>query len=457
MRIPALTLLSSGARLLSRSSTRTARRIMLITIAAAFSTPVYGQLEFERHPINYSKATPTDAASRLNARLEAGDTHLEHDTSHGFLRSMLTQLNVPVSSQVLVFSKTSLQRHRISPRTPRAVYFNDDIYVGWVQRGDVIELSAADPQLGAVFYTFDQEPTETPTFQRQIDHCTICHASTHTRRMPGHIVRSVFPDRSGMPVFSAGTFRTDHTSPFKERWGGWYVSGTHGRDRHMGNVVVHSPKQSEKLDVEAGANHTSLAELVDTDPYLSPHSDIAALMVLEHQAAMHNRLTEAGFNGRFAKHDARVMNTALERPADFESESTRRRFQSAAKTVVHGLLMVGEYQLTDAVSGTSGFADEFASRGPFDSQGRTLRQLDLRRRLFRFPCSYLIYSEAFDALPPEVRELVYRQLWDILNDADTSGDYAHLTAADRSAVLEILRETKPNLPSYWRTQASSAS
>jgi hypothetical protein len=355
----------------------------------------------------------------------------------------------------LVFSKTSLQRHRISPRTPRALYFNDDIYLGWVQQGDVVEISAVDPQLGAVFYTLDQKNKSRAVITRQTDHCLLCHASSHTQRIPGHIMRSVYTDASGLPVFSSGTYRTDDSSPLYERWGGWYVTGTHGGQRHMGNVIVDGKNGPEEIDVDGGANVTDLKDLVRTSPYLSPDSDIVALMVLGHQVAVHNQIAAANFNGRTTQRDAVVMNQALERPQDFESESTQRRYASAAEKVVEALLMVDEYQLSEPIVGTTTFADEFAARGPFDSQGRSLRQFDLTQRLFRYPCSFLIYSDAFDGLPTRVREKVYQRLSEILTGQDQSEQFAHLTRADRQAILEILRETKKDLPESWISPAET--
>ena len=110
----------------------------------------------------------------------------------GYLRSVLKLLYVPVSSQGLVFSKTSLQLFRISPSNPRAIYFNDNVYVGWVRSGEVIEVSTADPNLGAVFYTLDQTASTNPKFVRRAE-CLQCHSSRSTKDVPGHIVRSIFP------------------------------------------------------------------------------------------------------------------------------------------------------------------------------------------------------------------------------------------------------------------------
>ena len=112
--------------------------------------------------------------------------------------------------------------------------------------------------------------------------------------------------------------------------------------------------------------------------------------------------------------------------------------------------MVGETELTDAVRGTSSFSQEFTARGPQDQQGRSLRQFDLKTRVFRYPCSYLIYSDCFDALPEPVLERVYQRLWDVLTGEDEAEKFAHLSAADRTAILEILRDTKDGLPDYWQ-------
>jgi hypothetical protein len=412
----------------------------------------WGQLDYEGDPIYYARAAVDDPIARLQERLNKGEFDLSYDTEHGYLPSVLEALDVTPSSQVLVFSKTSFQRSRISPRRPRALYFNDDVYLGWVQRGDVIEVSSVDPRQGAVFYTLDQQRVDRPQFTRQTDECLLCHGSSHTGGVPGHFVRSVFPDRSGMPVLSAGTFRTDYTSPIKERWGGWYVTGKHGEQRHMGNVTVTDKNSPEQLDTEAGANIVDLSDYVDVEPYLSQESDIVALMVLEHQVAMHNRITSANYRARFAQRDAKIMNEALGRPADYESESTQQRYASAAEKVLDCLLLVGEETLTDPIRGTSKFAEQFQDRGPFDQKGRSLRHLDLNRRLFKYPCSYLIYSASFEGLPGRVRDRIYQRLWEVLTGQDQSPKYAHLSTIDRQAILDILRETKPQLPAYWTTR-----
>jgi hypothetical protein len=258
------------------------------------------------------------------------------------------------------------------------------------------------------------------------------------------LVRSVFSDSSGYPKFGSGTYLTDHTSDFRERWGGWYVTGTHGDMRHMGNQVCgKETKDDEFLDLDAGANVTSLDGKFQTERYLTPHSDLVALMVMEHQSQMHNALTAANFETRRAVFQSQEMNTLLERPADFLSDSAQRRIEAAAENVVEHLLFCDEFKLTSPVAGTSDFVKDFQAKGKRDSKGRSLRDFDLQTRLFRYPCSYLIDSEAFDALPDAVRSRVVDKLIDVLEGRDTSERFAHLDTKTRAEILEVLRATKP--------------
>jgi hypothetical protein len=265
------------------------------------------------------------------------------------------------------------------------------------------------------------------------------------------LVRSVFTDPTGQPYFGSGTFNTDDRSPFHERWGGWYVTGTHGLQRHMGNEVVRDEDQPERLDVEHGANVTNLTERVETSPYLSPHSDIVALMVLQHQARMHNLITRLGFETRIALHYDRIMNEAMGRPLDYRSDSTQRRIAAAGDKMIEGLLFVDAFHWQDAVAGTSRFAADFTALGPRDDQGRSLRDLDLSTRLLKHPCSYLIYSAAFDQLPAPALEYAYERLFEVLSGTNHDERFAQVSEQDRRAILEILRATKADLPDYWRS------
>ncbi|HXS95172.1 MAG TPA: hypothetical protein VN736_11240 [Candidatus Limnocylindrales bacterium] len=400
--------------------------------------------------IQYKTAPVTDRAFRLQQELHEGKTKPEYDSVHGYLNAVLKALHVPESSQVLVYSKTSFQAPRIAPRLARAIYFTDDAYVGWVPGGDVVEIASVDPRQGVIFYTMDQDAAAKPRIDRR-DDCLQCHASGTTAGVPGLMVRSVFVDRTGMPLFNAGGFVTDHRSPLSQRWGGWYVTGTHGSQRHMGNVFVEERDHPDALDREKGANVTDLHGRIDIDNYLAPSSDIVALMVLEHQTRMTNLITRAGWEVRVALSDQKTMNHALKEPEDQMSDSTRRRIDNAAETLLKYVLFTDEALLDAPVKGSVAFTRDFQQRAPRDHAGRSLRDLDLTRRMFRYPCSFLIYSEAFDSLPREVKDRFYHRLLEVLNGTDQTPVYSRLTAADRKAIYEILLDTKMDLPSYWRS------
>lgn len=407
------------------------------------SDSVEAQVEFEQAPISYDSRPTHDPVTQLQARLDDGEVQLRFDEDHGYLPAVLKALGVPESSQSLVFSKTSFQVRRITSRRPRAIYFNHHAYVGWVQHGDVVEVSAVSPEQGAIFYTLSQEETAAPRFVRDKGQCLLCHASSRTKNVPGHLVRSVYANSGGQPQFGSGTFTTDHTSSFLKRWGGWYVSGTHGAMRHMGNVPANDRLHPENIDREAGANITDLNTVVNVEPYLQPTSDIVALMVLEHQTQMHNLITAASYDARSAAHHDDIMNKALERSANFQSDSTKRRIASFGEKVLKYMLFCDEFRLTSPVTGPSQFTTQFEAQGPHDKLGRSLRNFDLQNRIFRYPCSYLIYSPSFDALPKTIKTYVGRRLGEVLSEKNRDKVFSHLSANDRQNILEILRDTKP--------------
>jgi len=369
--------------------------------------------------IQYYSGGVNDAVTNLQRRIDSGEAHLEFAPRWGYLESLLKELHI------LVFSKTSLQVARISPDHPRALYFGDDVYVGMVHGGP-LELVAADAEKGAVFYLLEQKKSARPQFVRKNEECLKCHFTVNTMRVPGFLTRSVFADATGEPIIEAGAYLTDDRSPLNERWGGWYVTGTHGLARHLGNGFAHGA--DHRIDTEHGANLTNLKGRVDMALYPQPTSDIVALLVLNHQVRMHNLLTRLSYEAR------------LERP----------ELPSTVEGTVRYMLFADEAPLRDHTEGIAPFRAEFEAQGPSDGQGRSLRQMDLEHRLFRYPCSFLIYSESFDALPAAAKDLLYRRLFDVLSGKDTRAPFASLTAADRRAVLEILVATKPSLPAYFR-------
>jgi hypothetical protein len=414
--------------------------VALAGLAGSYEVPL------DHDAIQYTARPVSDPIAKLQQTLSSGDLTLDFDENTGYLPAVLKALDVPRESQVLVFSKTSFQAPHIFPRVPRAIYFNDRVSVGWVRNGDMLEIASVDPKQGVVFYTLDQERVSSPRFERR-DTCLQCHISGVTLGVPGLMVRSVYPDKNGMPLFAAGSFVTDHRSPLKERWGGWYVSGTHGSQVHMGNALVRD--RNKNLDTEGTQNVTDLGAYLDTAAYLTPHSDIVALMALEHQTHMTNLITRVGFETRLAVHDREAINKALGQPEGELTESATRRINNAVEELLEYMLFTQEARLTEPVRGVSGFSQVFARSGPRDRKGRSLRDLDLKSRLLRYPCSYLIYSEAFDQLPELARERLYRRLWEVLTGRDTTEKFATLSAKDRKAIFEILQDTKKGLPDYW--------
>lgn len=422
--------------------------VAVLLLGGAGAAPAAEDLD--RPPIRYSETAPDTAVSRLEQRIKAKKLDLAHTDDHGYLPAVLKALDVPLSSQVLVFSKTSLQRGRISPKTPRAIYFNDDVSVGFCRNGDVLEVAASDPTLGTVYYTVEQRADRPARFTRQTESCLICHGSSSNQGYPGHLVRSVSPDSGGELVLSRGSKRVDHTTPFEDRWGGWYVTGTSGKHSHLGNQIVGGWSWAEDDKQPDASNVTDLRPYFTVANYLTPHSDLVALMVLEHQGEAHNRITRAGMRVRQALYEQAALNKATGDPADKRRESITRRIEWACEPVVQYLLFSDEAKLAGPVRGTSGFAKEFAARGPFDAQKRSLREFDLTTRMFRYPMSYTVYSRLFDGLPAEAKERIYQRLYEVLMGKDETKPFAHLSKDDRTAILEILRETKPDLPDYWK-------
>ncbi|WP_020472683.1 hypothetical protein [Zavarzinella formosa] len=411
--------------------------------------PVNSRAEdVDRPPVRYSAAPENNAVSRLADEVRAGRKTLEHHPEHGYLPAVLKELGVPVSSQTLVFSKTSLQRSRISPKTPRAIYFSDDVTVGFCQRGDVVELTATDTDLGVVFYTLDQNPNRKARFTRQTDQCLICHSSSMNHGFPGHLLRSVTPDHRGEMALNFGTKRIDYTSPMEDRWGGWYVTGTAPKLAHRGNKTINGRDDEEPKPRPQDV--TELKEFFTVADYLSPHSDIVALLVLEHQTEIQNRIARANYLVRFALREQAEMNEIFKEPAATRSDGITRRINDACENVVRGLLFAEEAKIEGPVAGTSTFAKDYTAAGPFDGKKRSLREFDLKTRLFRYPCSAAIYSPQLAALPPDAKARVYQRLREILTGKDQSKEYAHLSATDRAAIREILLDTHPALPDDWK-------
>jgi hypothetical protein len=381
------------------------------------------------HPaIQYASRATTDPVARLNQTLEQRGRSFPRDARTGYLLPLLNALGISPESQLLVFSKTGVQRAYTGPQTPRALFFNESVVVGYVPEGPAIELAAHDPRQGVVFYTIDQAAAA-PVFVRQTT-CLACHVSATTLNVPGMIVRSNTVGEDGNLVARAAANDVTHETPHPDRWGGWFVTSEgiaapYAQRAHAGNITFF------------GQGNTSTQIFVDwmssspeTRGYLSPASDIAALLVFDHEMRAINLLTRLNWESRIASSDGR-------------SDGTVRRL---VDEVVDYFLFVHEAPPSVPLIARRGFAERLEQRTPKDRQGRSFGQLSLVDRLLRYPCSYMVYSDAFEALPVEVKRAVYRRMRDTLSRTDAPGALARVSDDDRRAVLEILTETKSDFP-----------
>ena len=413
-----------------------------------------GYVPYSDAPINYRSEDLSDPVAILQQELNQGKQKLKYEPKFGYLKSVLKLLKVPVDSQTLVFSKTSFQYKKISPEHPRALYFNDDVYVGKVHDGKAIEIVSFDPMQGAIFYLLDEHKVDKPVFQRAELDCTQCHIAAGTRNVPGVLLRSIYPTTTGTQAPASQSYITDQESPIKDRWGGWYVTGKISGLPHMANAVVEDRQTAGQPDQGASIKLVSLSNAFDSSAYLTSQSDVVAHLVLAHQTQMHNLITLTNYKTRMALYAEAARNKSDGSAAGAPlSEAARKQFERPAEQLLRYLLFVNEAPLSvpggEGVEGSSSYRKEFEARGVRDAEGRSLRDFDLKTRIFRYPCSYLIYSASFDALPEPAKGYVYHRLLEVLSGEDKSGDFSRLSAEDRRAVLEILLATKPGLPAEW--------
>ncbi|MGE0142640.1 MAG: hypothetical protein AB7I19_08355 [Planctomycetota bacterium] len=414
----------------------------LAAISLAVLASAQDRESYLGEPVRYERESTEQPVARLANALELGTVTLARDEKFGLLPSVLAALGVLPASQTLVFSKTSFQNALIGPRTPRAIYFSDEVYVGAVPGSPVLELTAMDPKLGPIFYTLTDRGDETPRIVRRDAECLRCHALSWTNDWPGHLVRSVAVDPDGHPIQRLGAKLTTGESPFEERWGGWYVTGTHGDAMHRGNATHEEDAESAPPRPEA-QNLVDLREHIDVARYLSPHSDLVALLVLEHQSQAHNALAWAAGRARLLRH----------RSPEGLSESGRSQLKELADDLLAVLLLRDVPPLPAPVRGTSDFAAAYLAAGPRDAAGNSLRELELDTRLFRWPVSPTITSPSFRHLPTELREIVLLRMLRILTGRNGRRAYAHVAEEDRQPLLTMLVELVPDLPADWHAAA----
>ena len=403
---------------------------------------------FEEPPINYS-ATPTnDRATAISAKFQSRAMEIRSMPAKKRLQWLLAELGVPVESQIFVFSKTSLQRDLINPEAPRVLYFSDEAYIGWSPTG-AFEVAVFDAKLGATFYVFEPHATkEEPLLARSGD-CLLCHSRhEHT---PSLRTRSVFPDANGEPLSGSGSSNIAPSTPLAERWGGWYVTGTKAPFEHRGNLTGKKIDDFEGPAAQPTRNLLSLEGVVDTRRYLLKTSDVVPLLMHDHQVHVHNVLSKANQDARIALHRWPAMREILGLPKDAPPQgSCVVVFDSQAEKVIEALLCRDDAAWpAGGIQGDGVFAPAYAKTRKQDAKGRSLRDLDLQTRLFRYRCSPLIYSESFATLPKELHDIILLRLSSGLRAFPPSPSFGHLPDDERAAIHEILSATLPNLPVGW--------
>jgi hypothetical protein len=420
--------------------------------------PVASALRYDtEYPlIGYADKPTHNALARLQDRMDRGEVKLKFVPGRGYLDSLLQALGIDPSSQTLVYSKTSLQIDLIKAATPRAIYFDDDTYVAWVRDTNVIEMTTMDSAVGPVFYTLANRDPTSARLDRETSRCLTCHDTFSM--MGGGVPRFLFMSSpvtvNGEPLTNEISIDTTDATPIRERWGGWYVTGVPNNIPHFGNLRVNSVAESvQDLASLKLSGHTleKLDGVFETKPYLTDHSDIVALLVFEHQVYIENLITRASYKGRtmVARDNGGQSADAL--TWDQLPAKSRSIVKAMLEPLVKALLFVNATTLPGKIAGNSGFDRWFQSQGPRDTQGRSLRELDLNTRVFRYPLSYMIYSVGFEGLPRYAHEYVYHRLADILSGRDQSATYSHISAADRATALEILTQTKPAFAAFART------
>jgi len=396
--------------------------------------PLSAQVDlWDLPPLRYSDTPATDTVAKLEARWRATEAPIDAKTERERVAFVLKEIGISPSSQVLVFSKTSKQNHLIHPGNPRALYFSPDCYAGFVP-GGAMEIIIQDPQLGPVFYLIELgNPQSAPRAERDTSDCLSCHANGRTEHVPGVMVRSVLPDQAGHALLSLGTTDVDHTTPIAQRWGGYYVTGSIGLP-HLGNRTY-----AEGSSAAPQISHRDdLVQVIDTTKYLQTTSDIVALCVLEHQCKAHNLLNAASVNYRRAVHLAK----SLDPHADPDEGGAGRIAENTATQIVDWFLFRNEAALgEDGLDGAEAFQAAFFSSIPKAKNGDSLADFQLHSRLFKFPCSYMIYSAAFQNLPATVKRRTLEKMKTILTAAEPSDGYEYLKPSTRQRILTILQDT----------------
>lgn len=369
-------------------------------------------------PHSYWEREPRDRFARVMAEVAAGRLALDPSGEKELLASLLRALDIPDSSQLLVYSATSIQSERINPRNPRGLYFNEDTFVGYVPGGR-LEVASLDPEAGMVFYIFDRLTTAAvPRFVRS-DRCMNCHADTPSFRRPGLVVHSVAVTWDGS---SQETYRYDemgHTVPLDVRFGGWHLTGGHGLARTHANLIGDlTPNGLVTEPNPPGKNF-------DLRRYPRPTSDILVHLVHEHQVGFVNRVVQSVYLAR--------ENPTVEQLDAFADDFTAYiLFDREAPLPAGG------------VRGDPDFVRDFRARDP--ARGPSLRDFDLRERIFKHRASFMVETPVWSLVPDPIRTRVLARLDRALAPAGPASEKFGIGVDEKRAIRDILCQSLSGFP-----------
>lgn len=391
------------------------------------------KLPYGKDSVDYFAVSVNDRVFRLQAKIQSGAVRLKADDEHGYLKSVLQHLEVPLESQLLVFSKTARAPNLVSPNSPRAIFFNDTVSVAWIPKAKELELTAVDPARGVNFYTLKQPgqqvASQTPVTFLRNNRCLACHSGRSSLEVPGLLLRGFQTDRTGKMLY--GFSRITHDTTYDRRWGGWFVSGSPAGLVHCGNLIGEPENERHKKDAGFLSSLNDLSERVDLSAWPAPTSDFVAHLVFSHQVHGTNLLIRVGMEARLNRHSD--AQDRLIRYLVFADEPRLKVSKSAAL----------------ALRGTA-YATWFQKSGVDDTEAGSLRELDLSRYAFRNRLSFLITTSLFDGLPGATRSRLLTRIWHGLTDELPEDAFRHLKGDERKRIEEIVRATMANLPEAWQ-------
>jgi len=406
--------------------------LLLLAVASSRCGAAYEPV-IDAAPHDYWSKPLQDRFTKLKTEVEAGRLVLDGAGGEkAFLLSVLKALEVPVSSQMLVFSTTSLQLRLITPENPRALYFNEDTYIGYIPGGK-LEVVSIDPALGGIFYITDVPRGNEPFRAERSNRCANCHVAEDSGYVPGLVVKSVLPGVRGGSLETFRKAQTGHAVPLKDRFGGWYVTGVERLGPHLGNVFGQYAAGGElqKMPLEPGTRF-------DFARYLAATTDVLPQLLHEHQVGFVNRAVAATYRTRELVAQGKATDAVL------------TELDGIARAFTRYLLFADEVPLPrGAVVGDPAYKTDFLRTRRADTRGAALKDFDLQTHLFRYRCSYMIYSAAFTGMPPEIKQRVYHRIWQALDLARPDPEYAYLPPVEKQNIRAILRATLKDLPAGW--------